>query len=59
MDSAGYLFTMAMFGEVGFSIMEKERAEEAAKLLESSFPRYEAIVVGIDREGAKITLKSS
>jgi pantoate kinase len=59
MDPAGYLFTMAMFGEVGFSIMEKERAEEAAKLLESSFPGYEAIVVGIDREGAKITLKSS
>jgi outer membrane receptor protein involved in Fe transport len=47
-----------MFGEVGFSVMEKERAEEAAKLLESSFPGYEAIVVGIDREGAKITSES-
>ncbi len=59
MDPAGYLFTMAMFGEVGFSVMEKERAEEAAKLLEFSFPGYEAIVVGIDNDGAKVTLKSS
>jgi pantoate kinase len=58
MDLAGYPFTMAMFGEVGFSIMEKERAEEAAKLLESSFPGYEAIVVGIDREGAKVISKN-
>jgi pantoate kinase len=58
MDPAGYPFTMAMFGEVGFSVMEKERAEEAAKLLESSFPGYEAIVVGIDREGAKVISKS-
>jgi pantoate kinase len=58
LDPAGYIFTMAMFGEVSFSVMEKERAKEAAKLIESSFPGYEAVVVGIDREGAKLTSKN-
>jgi pantoate kinase len=58
LDPAGYIFTMAMFGEVSFSVMEKERAEEAAKLIESSFPGYEAVVVGIDHEGAKLTSKN-
>ncbi len=54
MDSAGYTFTMAMFGEVAFSIMSKEKAVEAAALLEKVAHGNEAVVVGVDREGAKI-----
>jgi len=54
MDSAGYTFTMAMFGEVAFSVMPKEKALEAAALLEKAVPGYEVVVVGVDREGAKI-----
>jgi pantoate kinase len=54
MDSDGYTFTMAMFGEVAFSIMSKEKAVEAAALLERVTHGYEAVVVGVDREGAKI-----
>ena len=55
MDAAGYPFTMAMFGEVAFGVMERTRAEEAAALLEASFPGCEAVVVGIDEEGARVT----
>ncbi len=55
MDMAGYTFTMAMFGEVAFSVMKRARAEEAATFIESSFPGYEAVVVGIDDKGASIT----
>ena len=59
MDQAGYTFTMAMFGEVAFSVMEKARAEEAAILIESSFPGYEAVVVGIDDKGARVTSRNN
>jgi pantoate kinase len=59
MDSAGYTFTMAMFGEVAFSVMERGRAEEAARAIESSFPGYEAVVVGIDDEGARVTSRNN
>lgn len=55
MDAAGYPFTMAMFGEVAFGVMERTRAEEAASLLEASFPSCEAVVVGIDEDGARVT----
>jgi pantoate kinase len=58
MDAASYTFTMAMFGEVAFSVLEKGRAVEAAKLIEESFPGCEAVIVGIDEDGAKITSKS-
>jgi pantoate kinase len=58
MDAAGYTFTMAMFGEVAFSVMKKEKAVEAAKLLEASFPGCEAVVVGIDEAGARVTSRS-
>jgi pantoate kinase len=59
MDSAGYTFTMAMFGEVAFSVMEKRKAEEAAMFIESSFPGYEAVVVGIDDKGARVTFRNN
>ncbi len=58
MDAAGYTLTMAMFGEVAFSVMKKEKAIEAAKLLETSFPGCEAVVVGIDEAGARIASRS-
>ncbi|MCX6647775.1 MAG: GHMP kinase [Candidatus Bathyarchaeota archaeon] len=58
MDAEGYTFTMAMFGDVAFSVMEKSRALEAASILERSFPGCEAVVVGIDEEGARITSRS-
>jgi pantoate kinase len=54
MESAGYMFTMAMFGEVAFSVMLREKAEEAARAIETAFPSYEAVVVGIDDDGAKV-----
>jgi len=58
MDAAGYTFTMAMFGEVVFSVQPKEKAEEAARHLEESFPGCEPVVVGIDEAGARVTSKS-
>jgi len=59
MDLAGYTFTMAMFGEVAFSVMERGMAEEAAGAIESSFPGYEAVLVGIDDEGARVTSRNN
>ena len=59
MDAAGYTFTMAMFGEVAFGVMKKEKAVEAAKLLEASFPGCETVVVGIDEAGARVTSRST
>jgi hypothetical protein len=38
--------------------MERSRALEAASVLEKSFPGYEAVIVGIDEEGARITSRS-
>jgi pantoate kinase len=58
MDAAGYTFTMAMFGEVAFSVMDRSRAIDAAGLLEKFFPGCEAVVVGIDEEGARVTSRS-
>ncbi len=58
-DHAGYTFTMAMFGEVAFSVMEKAKAEEAATLIESSFSGYEAVIVGIDDKGARVTSRNN
>jgi len=58
MDAEGYTFTMAMFGDVAFSVMEEKRALEAASLLEKYFPGSETVVVGIDQVGARITSRS-
>lgn len=58
MDAEGYTFTMAMFGEVAFAIMERGRALEAAALLECRFPGSEPVVVGIDEAGARVTDRS-
>jgi pantoate kinase len=54
MDTAGYTFSMAMFGEVAFAVMDKNMAIEAAKALEEASQGYEAVILGIDNEGAKV-----
>jgi pantoate kinase len=59
MDSLDCTFTMAMFGEVAFSVLEKWRAEETARILETHFPGFEAVVVGIDNVGARMTSESN
>jgi len=53
-DRAGFTFTMAMFGETAFTVVEKDRAEEAALAAEKAAPGYEAVVVGVDTEGAQL-----
>jgi pantoate kinase len=58
MDAEGYTFTMAMFGEVAFAIMERSRALEAATLIDKRFPGSESVVVGIDEVGARVTANS-
>ena len=57
-DAEGYMFTMAMFGEVAFAIMERSRALEAAALVEKRFPGSESVVVGIDEVGSRVTATS-
>ena len=54
MSSYAFTFTMAMFGETAFTVVEKERADEAAAAAERAAPGYEAVVVGVDTEGAKL-----
>ncbi len=53
-DRAGFTFTMAMFGETAFTVVEKEKAEEAAAVVEKAALGYEAVVVDIDSEGARL-----
>ena len=53
MDMNGITMTMAMFGEVAFAVMDKEKAIEAASILERL--GAEPVVVGIDEKGARIT----
>jgi len=53
-DNKGITFTMAMFGEVAFTVIEKERVEEALDLLTEVFPECEPVVVGIEGEGARL-----
>lgn len=53
-DEAGYVCTMAMFGEVIFSVLEERKALELVGILEESVPRHEVVVTDIDRHGARI-----
>ena len=39
MDAEGYTFTMAMFGEVAFSIMEKEQGSRSCEAVREMVPR--------------------
>ncbi|MBN1683052.1 GHMP kinase [Candidatus Bathyarchaeota archaeon] len=53
-DKAKIPVAMAMFGEVAFSLIEKKEAARVARIFEESSPGYEAIIVGIDNEGARL-----
>jgi len=52
---AGVPCTMAMFGEVAFSVVVKEEAEDVASFLMETSPGHDVEVVGIDDEGARLT----
>jgi pantoate kinase len=52
--SEGYATTMAMFGEVVFSLVDKEDAPGLASVLEEATPGHEAVVTGIDDDGARL-----
>jgi pantoate kinase len=54
MDAHGFIFTMAMFGEVAYTVVEKERAEEAATELTRADPGCLPMIVGIDEAGAHL-----
>jgi pantoate kinase len=47
--------TMAMFGEVAFSMVAKEEAEDIAGFLREASPGHSVEVVGIDDRGARLT----
>ncbi|MCX6642509.1 MAG: hypothetical protein NTV15_03875 [Candidatus Bathyarchaeota archaeon] len=53
-DKMGITFTMAMFGEVAFTIIEKERVDEALDILMEIDPNCEPVLVGIENEGARL-----
>ena len=53
-DGAGYPCTMAMFGEVAFSVVEKERAHGLSELLMETIPDCEAVITSIDTAGARL-----
>ena len=53
-DAAGVTFTMAMFGEVAFTVVEKEETDEVVKIIEGVDPGCEPIIVGIDDVGARM-----
>ena len=54
-DEAGILCTMAMFGEVVFSLVEGDQAERLVEVLRAAAPEREILVAGIDEEGARLT----
>lgn len=54
-DEAGILCTMAMFGEVVFSLVEGHQAERLVEVLRAAAPEREILVAGIDEEGARLT----
>ncbi len=53
-DGAGFASTMAMFGEVIFSLVDKGDAPGLASVLEEAAPGYEAVVTGVDEGGARL-----
>jgi len=53
-DGAGLASTMAMFGEVIFSLVDTDDASELASVLEEAAPGYEAVVTGVDEGGARL-----
>jgi len=53
-DEAGVPSAMAMFGEVAFTLIDRERADEAAAVFESAAQGHEAVIVGVDNEPARL-----
>jgi pantoate kinase len=51
---AGFTSTMAMFGEVIFSLVDEDDAPGLASVLEEATPGYEAVVAGVDDGGARL-----
>ncbi len=52
--SEGYATTMAMFGEVVFSLVDEKDAPGLASILEEAALGHEAVVTGIDDDGARL-----
>jgi pantoate kinase len=53
-DDAKIPCAMAMFGEVAFSLVYRNEAEEVAKVFEAAVPGYETVIAGVDNESAKL-----
>ncbi|MBN2335092.1 hypothetical protein JXL21_05990, partial [Candidatus Bathyarchaeota archaeon] len=54
MDAAGYKFTMAMFGEVAFTLQPKENVKPILAAMEERLPEAEPVVCGVDKTGAAL-----
>lgn len=54
-DKAGYVCTMAMFGEVLFSVQWKENVNELYELLKESIPDSGPVLCEIDGVGVRLT----
>jgi len=54
-DEAGIPCTMVMFGEVIFSLVEREEADRVAEILRDAAPGREVQVAEIDDQGARLT----
>ena len=54
-DRSGVPCTMAMFGEVAFSLVERGEAERVAEFLRNAAPGHEVKITLIDDQGARIT----
>lgn len=54
-DEAGILCTMAMFGEVVFSLVESERVDRVVEVFRQAAPWHDILVAEIDDNGARLT----
>jgi len=54
-DEAGVPCTMAMFGEVAFSLVRRDEVERVAEILDKAAPGYDVIITSVDDQGARLT----
>jgi pantoate kinase len=54
-DKGGVPCTMAMFGEVAFSLVSKDEAKEVAEVLREAVPGRRVEIVGVEERGAHLT----
>jgi len=59
MDSEGVTFTMAMFGEVAFTVQPRDDAEDVANLVRSKSLGAEPVVCDVDARCAAVMRKPS